>query len=55
MFRLAVKGKDKSKVIEEKRGREVGKDEVIMKTKEVEAMKTAITELEKVQKRTGRN
>ena len=51
MFRLEVKGKDKLKVIEEKRGREVGKDEVIMKTKEVEAMKTAITELEKLQKR----
>ena len=51
MFRLEVKGKDKSKVIEEKRGREVGKDKVIMKTKEVEAMKTAITELEKLQKR----
>ena len=29
MFRLAVKGKDKSKVIEEKRGTEVGKDEVL--------------------------
>ena len=51
MFRLGVKGKDKSKVIEEKRGTEVGEDEVIMKTKEVEAMKSAITELEKVQKR----
>ena len=51
MFRLPVKGKDKSKVIEEKRGTEVGEDEVIMKTKEVEAMKSAITELEKVQKR----
>ena len=50
MFRLEVKGKDKSKVIEEKCGREVGKDEVIMKTKEVEAMKTTITELEKLQK-----
>ena len=48
MFRLEVKGKDKSKVIEEKCGTEVGEDEVIMKTKEVEAMKTAITELEKV-------
>ena len=43
MFRLEVKGKDKSKVIEEKRGTEVGKDEVIMKKKEVEVMKTAIT------------
>ena len=51
MFRLPVKGKDKSKVIEEKRGTEVGEDEVIMKTKEVEVMKSAITELEKVQKR----
>ena len=51
MFRLEGKGKDKSKVIEEKRGTEVGEGEVIMKTKEVEAMKTAITELEKVQKR----
>ena len=47
MFRLPVKGKDKSKVIEEKRGTEVGEDEVIMKMKEVEAMKSAITELEK--------
>ena len=51
MFRLPVKGKDKSKVIEKKRGKEVGEDEVIMKTKEVEVMKSAITELEKVQKR----
>ena len=30
MFRLEVKGKDKLKVIEEKHGTEVGKDEVIM-------------------------
>ena len=32
----------------EKRGTEVGEDEVIMKMKEVEAMKNAITEFEKV-------
>ena len=51
MFRLERKGKDQLKVIEEKRGTEVAKGEVIMKTKEVEAMKPAITELEKVQKR----
>ena len=48
MFRLAVKGKDKSKVIEEKRGREVGKDEVIMKKKEVEVMRSAIAQFERV-------
>ena len=54
MFRLAVKGKDKLKVIEEKCGTEVGKDEVIMKTKEVEAMKTAIT-IGKSAEENGRN
>ena len=48
MFRLPVKGKDKSKVIEEKRVTEVGEDEVIMKTKEVEAMKSAIAQFERV-------
>ena len=48
MFRLPVKGKDKLKVIEEKRGTEVGKDEVIMKKKEVEAMKSAIAQFERV-------
>ena len=53
MLRLPVKGKDKSKVIEEKCEKEVGEEEVIMKRKEVEAMKSAITELEKVQKRMG--
>ena len=36
----------------EKRGKEVGEDEVIMKTKEVEAMKNAINEFEKVSSRT---
>ena len=35
----------------EKRGTEVGEDEVIVKTKEVEAMKNAITEFEKVSSR----
>ena len=53
MLRLPVKGKDKSKEIEEKCEKEVGEEEVIMKRKEVEAMKSAITELEKVQKRMG--
>ena len=48
MFRLPVKGKDKSKVIEEKHGTEVGEDEVIMKKKEVEAMKSAIAQFERV-------
>ena len=48
MFRLAVKGKDKSKVIEEKRGTEVGEDKVIMKKKEVEVMRSAIAQFERV-------
>ena len=47
MLRLPVKGKDESKVIEEKCEKEVGEEEVIMKRKEVEAMKSAITDLEK--------
>ena len=34
--------------IEEKRGTEVGEDEVIMKKKEVEAMKSAIAQFERV-------
>ena len=48
---FGVAGKGKPKVSEEKRVTEIGEDEIIMKTKEVDAMKTAITELEKVQKR----
>ena len=34
--------------IEEKRGTEVGEDEVIMKKKEVEVMRSAIAQFEKV-------
>ena len=54
MFRQEGNRKDKSKVIEEKHGREVGEGEVIMKMKEVEVMKTAITELEKGAEDNGR-
>ena len=50
-YMFGVEGKGKPKVSEEKRVTEIGEDEIIMKTKEVEAMKTAIMELEKVQKR----
>ena len=55
MFRLEGKGKDQSKVIKEKHGAEVAEGEVIMKTKEVEAMKNCNNRIGKSAEENGSN